>query len=94
MVMGETDVTSGIVFTDAPSEIDLLDDVGMRTIDIWVAGGRRSRIALGLAPDAATFWSAVDAEPPDHADDLVRPGEGLRVLLLTDRSGEGNLRDV
>ena len=93
-VMGETDVTSGIVFTDAPAEIDLLDDVGMRTIDIWVAGGHRSGIALGLAPDAATFWSAVDAEPPDHADDLVRPGEGLRVLFLTDRSGEGNLRDV
>jgi hypothetical protein len=92
-VMGETDVTSGIVFTDA--EIDLLDDVGMRTIDIWVAGGRRGRIALGQAPDAATFWAAVDAgPPPEYADDLARPGEGLRVLFLTDRSGEGDLRNV
>jgi hypothetical protein len=94
VVMGETDDSWGLVFTEAPSEIDLADDIGMRTLDIWIAGGRQNQIALAHAPDAATFWAAVDAEPPDHADDLVRPGEGLHVLFLTDRSGSGNLRDI
>jgi hypothetical protein len=93
-VVGEADVLSGLVYTDTPSEIDLDEDVGMRTIDVWVARGRHDRIALGTAPDAATFWAAVDAEPSEHPDDLVRPGERLRVLFLTERSGEGDLRDI
>jgi hypothetical protein len=33
-VVGEADVLSGLVLTDAQSEIDLLDDIGMRTIDV------------------------------------------------------------
>jgi hypothetical protein len=94
VMVGETDDSEGIIYTEAPSEIDLAADVGMRTLDIWVARGSGHRIALGHAPDAATFWAAVDAEPPDDADDLVRPGAGLHVLFLTDRSGEGDLRDV
>ena len=64
-MIGEADVLSGLVYTDAPSELDLLEDVGMRTIDVWVARGRHDRIALGSAPDAATFWAPSTPNRPN-----------------------------
>ena len=92
-VVGETDY-EGVLYPDTSQDIDLLHDIGMRTVDIWVAGGPHNQLALALADDARTFWSAVAADPPAFVDDLVRPGEALRVLFITDRSGAGDLRNL
>lgn len=91
--VGETDC-EGVWYPETSQEIDLLEGPGMRMVDIWVAVGPGQRLALALTDDAERFWSAVEAEPPEDGDDFLRPGEGLRVLFLTDRSGSGDLRDL
>lgn len=63
--------------------VDLHDDVGMRSLDVWIADRRdRPGIVLATVPDEET-----DGE-------TLGPPVRLRVLLLAEGSGDGNLRDV
>ncbi|WP_219414825.1 hypothetical protein [Pseudonocardia nigra] len=61
----------------------------MRLIEVWVAVDGRGGMALGAARDADEFWAGVD-----DTSELQRPDEPLEVVLLTERSGDGDLRDV
>lgn len=78
--------------------VDLEDDVGMCTLDVWVTT-HGAAMALGVpgdpavgAADAGAFAAAA-AEQVEPARDWPPP-RLLRVLLLTDRSGDGDLRDT
>jgi hypothetical protein len=63
--------------------VDLHDDVGMRSLDVWIADRRdRPGVALSVDPDAPGFST------------VLGPPVQLRVLLLTEGSGDGDLRDV
>ena len=63
--------------------VDLHDDVGMRSVDVWIADRRdRPGVVISAVPDAPGFST------------ILGPPVRLRVLLLTEGSGDGDLRDV
>jgi hypothetical protein len=89
----EVAVVADHVIVVGPGSEDLQDeDVGMRSFDVWVAD-RRSGFGAVLATvaDEAAFREAVAEETDGEA---LGPPLRLRVLFLTEGSGDGNLRDV
>jgi hypothetical protein len=72
--------------------VDLHDDVGMRSLDVWIADRRdRPGVVLAAVPDAPGFSTIVKEEANGE---ILGPPVQLRVLLLADGSGDGDLRDV
>jgi hypothetical protein len=79
-----------VLWSEGP---DLHDDVGMRPLDIWVAARQELPGAVVVtAPTASAARAALDEAQSDEGP--LGPPTRLRVLLLTERSGEGNLRDL
>ena len=71
---------------------DVHDDVGMRSLDVWIAHHRDGPGAvLATVQDAAAFHAAAE-EGTRGA--VLGPPVRLRVLLLAEGSGDGDLRDV
>jgi hypothetical protein len=93
-VVGETDDEGVIYQEDEEPALDLDRHDGMRLFDVWVAGSDAGSMAVGLAPDAAAFWAALEADLPDRAARLHCPERAIQVLLLTDHSGAGDLRNT
>lgn len=89
-VLSET--VSEVVYPE-PAGVDLDTGTGMHPLDLWIAGNAAGQTVIGVAADAAPFWAAIEADGSEVAG-LQRPGRGLRVLFLTDRSGCGDLRDL
>jgi hypothetical protein len=72
--------------------VDLHDDVGMRSLDVWIADRRdRPGVVLATVPDAPGFCTVVEEETDGE---ILAPPERLRVLLLAEGSGDGDLRDM
>ncbi|SDM73743.1 hypothetical protein SAMN04489726_3140 [Allokutzneria albata] len=71
---------------------DLHDDIGLRSFDVWTADRDDGFGAvLAAVPDAAAFRTVVEEEAEGEVSGApVR----LRVLLLTESSGDGDLRDA
>jgi hypothetical protein len=85
-------VTAEPVDIVGPESLDLHDDVGMRSLDVWIAGRRDGPGAvLGTVSDPAAFRAAT-ADETDRG--ILDPPVRLRVLLLAEGSGDGDLRDV
>jgi hypothetical protein len=72
--------------------LDLQDDVGMRSLDVWISDRRDGGGAvLAAVSDASAFRAAVEEETDGE---ILGPPVRRRVLLLAEGSGDGNLRDV
>jgi hypothetical protein len=90
---GEHDfaVTDPVDVVESES-VDLYNDPGMRSLDVWVADrGRGHGAVVGAVADAAAFRAAAAEESDGEA---LGPPARLRVLLLAEGSGAGDLRDV
>lgn len=79
-----------VVGSGAP---DLHDDVGMRSLEVWIAARRdRPGAVLAAVPDAFAFHAAAEHEVV--GGEMLGPPVQLRVLLLAESSGDGDLRDL
>lgn len=84
-------VVADAVDVVGPGSADLHDDVGMRSVEVWMVDRRDRRgVVLAAVPDAPALLAA--AEEADGA--VLGPPVRLRVLLLAEGSGDGDLRDV